>query len=137
MALTRLRVLLADDHEALIRRLVTLLEKDYEIVGAVGDGQALVEAATKLNPDIIICDISMPKMSGIEAVRHLKEAGSTAKIAFLTVHEDPDFVPACFAAGGLAYVVKSRMASDLLSAIRIVLTGHTFVSPVVSWQPAP
>ena len=96
---------------------------------------ARYETAAKLDPEIIISDISMPKMSGIEAVRRLVKAGSTAKIIFLTVHEDSDFVPACFEVGGLAYVVKSRIASDLLPAIRMVQTNHTFVSPTVPWQP--
>jgi len=132
--LTRLRVLLADDHEALIQRVVKMLAQDYELVGTVGDGQALVEAAAKFNSEIIISDISMPKMNGIEAVRQIKKAGSKATVVFLTVHEDSDFVSECFAAGGLAYVVKSRIASDLLSAIRMALTGHSFVSPTVPWH---
>jgi DNA-binding NarL/FixJ family response regulator len=136
MPVPRLSVLLADDHEALLQRVVKLLKPDYEIVGTVGDGRALIEAAVRLDPEIIISDISMPEMSGIEAVREIRKAGITAKVVFLTVHEDSDFVPECFGAGGLAYVVKSRIASDLLSALRMILTNHTFVSPTVPWQSA-
>jgi DNA-binding NarL/FixJ family response regulator len=130
----RLGVLLADDHPAFVQRVVNLLEQHYEIVGIVSDGQSLVTAALHLAPRVIVADISMPMLNGIEAVRRLRDAGSSAKVVFLTVHEDPDFVPECLEAGGLAYVVKSRLASDLIPAIRMVLTNHTYVSPTVSWE---
>jgi DNA-binding NarL/FixJ family response regulator len=132
--LKRLRVLLADDHIALLERVVGFLKPEYDIVASVNDGNALVEAALSLRPDLVIADISMPGLNGIEAVRQLKSAGSTATVIFLTIHEDPDFVPECFEAGGSAYVVKSRLASDLIPAIRMVLTNHTYVSPTVPWN---
>lgn len=129
-----MRLLMADDHKAMQDRVKGLLSEEYDIVGAVDNGQALIDAAKQLNPDVLVVDISMPEINGIEAVRRIKSAGSTAKVVFLTVHEDPDFVPMCFEVGALGYVVKSRLASDLIPAIRIALTDHTFVSPTVRWQ---
>ena len=129
--LQRSRVLLADDHPAYLQRVVRLLEQDYEIAGTVGDGQALVEEATRLMPDLIVADISMPKLNGIEAVRQLKCAGCIAKVIFLTVHEDPDFVEECLHAGALAYIVKSRLASDLVPALQMVVINRKYVSPTV------
>ena len=123
---------MADDHAALLERVVGLLAQEYEVVARVSNGNALVDAALTLRPDLVIADISMPEINGIDAVRQLKDAGSTATVIFLTIHEDPDFVPECFDAGGLAYVVKSRVASDLIPAIRMALTKHTYVSPNVS-----
>ena len=131
---TRIRILMADDHKAMLERIKGLLDVEFDVVGTVDNGQALVDAAKKLSPDVLVVDISMPELNGIEAVRQIRSSGSTAKIIFLTVHEDPDFVPMCFDAGALAYVVKSRLASDLIPAIRLALTGHTFVSPTVPWQ---
>jgi DNA-binding NarL/FixJ family response regulator len=126
------RVLLADDHRPIIERVTVLLESSFEIVGAVGNGADLVAEAQKLQPDLIVLDISMPGLTGIEAARQLREAGSTAKVVFLTVHERVEFVNACLAEGALGYVVKSRMAVDLIPAIREALSGHRFISPPVS-----
>jgi|SRR5580700_11092387 DNA-binding NarL/FixJ family response regulator len=126
------RVLLADDHRPIIERVTALLESSFEIVGTVGNGADLVAEAQKLQPDLIVLDISMPGLTGIEAARQLREAGSTAKIVFLTVHERVEFVHACLAEGALGYVVKSRMAVDLIPAIREALSGHRFISPPVS-----
>jgi DNA-binding NarL/FixJ family response regulator len=123
------RILLADDHKEMRDRVLRLLEPNFEVVGAVDDGFALLEAALKMKPDICIMDISMPKVSGIEAAAQLKESGSKVKVIFLTVHEDPDFVRAALETGALGYVVKSRMASDLSAAINGVMVGRLFVSP--------
>ena len=101
-------------------------------MGAVGDGEALVEAAGNLQPDVIITDISMPKLNGIEAADRLRESGSSSKIVFLTVHADPDFVQAALKTGALAYVSKSRITTDLLIAIEEALKGRIFVSPMES-----
>lgn len=105
-----------------------MLEPEFEVVGAVGDGSALVEAASKTKPDVCVIDISMPIISGIEAATRLKASGSTAKIIFLTVHEDPDFVQAALETGALGYVLKSRMASDLRAAVKGVMGGQVFIS---------
>jgi len=130
----RPRVLLADDHELMQKRVKEILDPEFEVVGAVDNGRALVAAAAQLNPDVLVVDISMPVLNGIEAVRQIKESGNQAKIVFLTIHEDPDSVGVCREAGALAYVVKSRLASDLIPAIRLALTDHTFVSPNVPWS---
>lgn len=123
------RVLIADDHPAMLEHLVKLLQRDFDVVGAVRDGQALVEAAAATHPDVIISDISMPILSGIDAVTHLKTTDSKAKIIFLTVHEDPDYISAALEAGADCYVVKSRLAADLMTAIRKALKGERFISP--------
>jgi DNA-binding NarL/FixJ family response regulator len=138
--LTRLRrwwslrkptVLLADDHPGLGKAARLLLESAFEIVGTVRDGQALIDAAMTLRPDVVVTDISMPILNGIDAVKQLKMFGSTVPIVFLTVHSDRDFIDACFSAGAAAYVSKHRMTSDLLSAVHEALHGRRFVSPSV------
>jgi len=109
-----------------------LLEPTYDVVGCVEDGQSLVQAAGKLQPDVIVTDISMPKLNGIEAADRLRESGSSSKIVFLTVHADPDFALAALKTGALAYVLKFRINTDLLVAIGEALAGHVFVSPLES-----
>jgi DNA-binding NarL/FixJ family response regulator len=131
--LTSFRVLLADDHKAMLERVKSLLDSEFEIVGAVDNGQALVEAAKELSPDVLVVDISMPVLNGIDAVRQIRKSGGKGKVIFLTVHDDPDMVPECFDAGALGFVVKSRLASDLIPAIQLALTDHTFVSPTLPW----
>jgi DNA-binding NarL/FixJ family response regulator len=125
---TRVRVLLADDHKEMRDRVVRLLERDFDVVGAVDDGATLLEAESKLLPDVCVLDISMTSVCGIDAATSLKERGSTAKIVFLTVHEDPDFVRAAMDAGALGYVLKSRMVSDLSIAIKGAMAGRQFIS---------
>jgi DNA-binding NarL/FixJ family response regulator len=124
----RARILLADDHQEMRDRVVRLLGNEFEIVGAFGDGQALVEAARKLKPDVCLIDISMPGLNGIEAAIEIKTNGSSSKVIFLTVHEDPDFVQAALKTGALGYVIKRRLASDLRVAINQVLAGNAFIS---------
>ena len=130
--MARARILLADDHKAMRDRVVHLLEDEFEILDVFEDGLAIVKAALKLKPDLCLLDISMPILNGIEVANELKQDGSTTKIIFLTIHEDPDFVQAAMNTGASGYVVKSRIASDLLTAIREVLAGRTFVSPPLS-----
>jgi len=124
----KMRILLADDHRRLLELIRGLLEPTYDVVGCVEDGESLVEAAGNLHPDVIVTDISMPKLDGIEAADRLRESGSS-KIVFLTVHADPDFAQAALKTGALAYVSKLRINTDLLIAIREALAGHIFVSP--------
>jgi DNA-binding NarL/FixJ family response regulator len=126
----KMRVLLADDHPVLLQLIRGLLEPSFDVVGAVGNGESLIEAAGKLQPDVIVTDISMPKLNGIEAANRLKESGSTSKIVFLTVHAHPDFVQAALKAGAVAYVSKMRISTDFLDAIKEALEGRIFVSPL-------
>jgi DNA-binding NarL/FixJ family response regulator len=127
--LTRARVLLADDHGDFLAAAARLLEPEFEVVAKVSDGQAVVDEASRLEPDLLVLDIGMPALNGIEAARHLRTDGSHAKIVFLTVHDDADYVRAAQEASALGYVVKSRLASDLKLALREALAGRRFVSP--------
>jgi len=104
------------------------LEPEFEVVGKVRNGQALFEEAIRLKPDIIVADISMPILNGIEAADRLKESGCNSRIVFLTVHSDTQFVRRCLFAGAFGYVAKSRIASELVPAIREALAGNIFVS---------
>ncbi len=128
----RPRVLLADDHKIVSEGLRSLLEPDYELVGTVEDGRALVAAAEKLSPDVIVADISMPLLNGIEAARQLKKANSRAKIVFLTMHPDVTYATRAFEAGASGYVLKHSAASELLTAIREALKGRLYVTPMIA-----
>jgi DNA-binding NarL/FixJ family response regulator len=124
------RVLLVDDNEAMLVRASAALMPDCLIVGAVKDGPAALAAAGALRPDVIVLDISMPGMSGFEVADRLRKTGSTAAVVFLTVHGDEEFLVAAKAAGVIGYVVKPRLTSDLLPAVREAREGRPFVSPV-------
>ena len=125
----KVRILLADDHRPFLNMVKELLLSTCEVVGLVPDGQALIEAAGRLHPDVILTDISMPVLNGIDASQQLSDSGSTAKVIFLTAHSDMDFVEACLATGALGFVMKSRLANDLLPAVQDALAGRIFVSP--------
>jgi DNA-binding NarL/FixJ family response regulator len=127
----RASVLLADDHEEFLAAVVRHLEPHFEIVRTVGNGQTLLDEAARRTPDVIVLDISMPVLNGIEAARQLKAAGSPAKIVFLTVHADPDYVRAALGTGALGYVLKSELASDLLPCLRDALLDRCYVSPSI------
>jgi len=132
VSLKKATVLLADDHPDFPQLVESLLGTTYEVVGSVSDGQALVEATLRLKPDVIITDISMPVLNGIDAIEQLRKSGCTSKIIFLTIHSGGDFVRACLALGAVGYVVKPRVATELLPAIREALAGRIFVSPLGS-----
>lgn len=123
------RVLIADDNREMRNTVVRLLEGEFEVVGAVADGRALVEAASRLRPHIGVIDISMPLMSGIEAVAQIRKTGSDMKIVFLTVNEDNDFVNAALESGASAYVIKRNMVTELVHALKETGAGRTFISP--------
>ena len=127
----RPRVLVADDHPPVLNRVLSLLHTDFDVVGVASDGKTLVSEAHRLQPDVIVLDITMPILTGIEAARELHKEGSKAKIIFLTIHQSAAFVRECFAQGGLGYVTKSRMVTDLIPAIREALANQHFVSPSV------
>jgi len=130
--MSKIRILLADDYRPLLESVLRLLRPEFEIVGEAQNGQALVEAALKLKPDVIVTDISMPILNGIEATKRLREAGSTSKIVFLTVLSDPASIVTCMATGALGYVIKARIITDLEPAIREAVAGRIFMSSALN-----
>ena len=128
-------VLIADDHFAVLESVVPMLKPFFNVVGTASDGKAAVEAEDRLHPDVVILDISMPVMSGIDAAKQMRKQGSKARIVFLTVHEDTDILAAAKAAGGKGYVVKSRLGTDLIPAIQDALAGKDFVSKFSPEEP--
>jgi len=128
-ALSRARILLADDHQMLLDALKGVLEPRWEVVGTVSDGRALLQAAEKLQPDIVVLDIAMPQLNGLDAARHLKPAMPTVKLIFLTMNEDPELVGEAFRAGASAFLLKQAAAFELSAAIEQVLKGRSYVSP--------
>ena len=125
---SRPRVLVADDNPEVLAAVSEILKRDCLVLEAVPDGQSVLRDALTLRPDVIILDISLGDLTGIEVARHLQEMRCKAKIVFLTVHENPDFIRAAFEAGASAYVFKSALATDLLDAIEAVNAGETFIS---------
>jgi DNA-binding NarL/FixJ family response regulator len=123
------RVILVDDHPAVLRQVEELLPDDFEVVAALEEGGGLAKAVEEHQPDLIVLDISLPGASGIELASRLQTAGYPGKVVFLTVHSDPDYARAAFAAGAIGYVVKTQLASDLIPALRAALAGKRFVSP--------
>jgi DNA-binding NarL/FixJ family response regulator len=122
------RILLADDFPPFTDLVEGLLKPTFDVVGRVRDGEALVTEAVKLDPDVIIADISMPILSGIDAVRKLRQVGSRAEVVFLTIHSGADFVRLCLAVGAKGYVVKSQLDSELLPALREITAGRSYIS---------
>jgi DNA-binding NarL/FixJ family response regulator len=123
------RILLADDHGLMLDGLQRILEPDYEVVAAVTDGRALLEAASSARADVILIDISMPLMNGIEAAARLSKEPNHPHIIFVSMHSDPDYVRAAFESGASGYVLKRSAGEELKVAIRQVLAGGTYVSP--------
>src|SRR4029450_12417013 len=127
------RVLLADDHTLLLGALEKLLsEEECDVVGQVSDGRALVAAAEALKPDVIVLDISMPLLNGVEAARQVKQKLKNVKLVFLTMNEDPDLAAEAFRAGASAYLLKRSATSELPLAIREVMQGRSYVTPLVT-----
>jgi DNA-binding NarL/FixJ family response regulator len=125
---SRPRILIADDHQLVLERVGALLRSRFDVIGMVHNGRELIVETLRLNPDVIVVDISMPELDGIQAVHELREQGSTAKLVFLTIHREDEFVRTCFAEGALGYVLKARMRSDLIPAINAALSNQSFVS---------
>ena len=128
----RPRLLLADDHTLLLEGIRLMLEPEFELVGSVEDGQSLLAAASKLKPDIILLDISMPALNGIDAARRIRRLLPAVKMIFLTMHADADYVAEAFRAGAMGYLLKRAAASELKIAIREVIKGNYYVSPLVA-----
>lgn len=126
------RILLADDHALVLEGFRRILEGHYELVGTVGDGRALLEAAKTVQPDIVILDVSMPLLNGIDAAAQLKKICPNAKIIVVTMHADTDYVRAAFEAGASAYVLKGSAVDELEQAIRAVLAGHSYITSLIT-----
>jgi DNA-binding NarL/FixJ family response regulator len=126
------RILLADDHNIVLMGLKSLLEGEFEIVGSVEDGRALVKQAAALQPDVIVADISMPQLNGIEAVRQIKRTDKNIKIVFLTMHPDPTYAASAFEAGASGFVLKHSAPSELITAIHEAMKGKTYVTPLIA-----
>ena len=129
---SRLRVLVAEDHPAMRTWIASFLQRDFDVVASVTNGQALVEAANEVSPDILIIDVLMPILNGTDAVSRLRVGECKPKVVFISASMGIEQVRACFTAGGDACVSKMRMATDLIHAIAEVLAGRTFVSPKAS-----
>lgn len=130
--MVRPRLLLADDHPSFLEATSALLRIQFEVVVTVADGVTLVQEALRVRPDVIVTDITMPVMSGIDAAHELRKFALSAKVVFLTIHSEEQFVEACFAGGALGYVVKSHMKTDLIPAIKAALIGDSYTSPSLS-----
>jgi len=128
----RPRVLIADDHAILLDAFRRLLEPQYDVVGTVTDGQALVQAAGALQPEIILADISMPHLNGLDAAEQLRVELPDAKLVFLTVSEDPQVAAEAIRRGASGYVLKKSAAAELFEALRQVLQGRTYVTPAIA-----
>lgn len=123
------RVILADDHTILVEAFRKLLEPHFEIVGTVSDGRSLLETSPKLNPDVVVVDIGMPLMNGLEAGMRLKELMPRIKLIFLTMNADPDLALEAMRSGASGYLLKTSAADELIRAIRLALKGASYVTP--------
>lgn len=126
----RPRVILADDHEEILQAAITLLQAQFDVVGVAHDGLALIAEVERLHPDVVILDVTMPQMGGIEVVRKLIDSRCDAKFVFLTVHSEEEFVDACMSGGASGYVWKTRMKAHLIPAVYSALKGARYVSPL-------
>lgn len=132
--MTQRKVVVADDLASVLSAVAALLQSSFDVVGQVSDGRTALEATLALEPDLVVLDISMPEMTGIEVARELKKRHSKAKIVFLTVHKDPDILATSLAAGALGYVLKVFMDTDLIPAMNEALAGRVYVSRFSSQQ---
>ena len=129
--MNKVRVLLADDHQAILARVRRELGEEFEVIGTAANGAEAVDAVSQLDPDVLVIDISMPGLSGLEAAERLHTSCRRTKIVFLTIHSEEQFVQACIAEGALGYVVKGHMKAHLIPAIQAALIGESYVSPLI------
>jgi DNA-binding NarL/FixJ family response regulator len=130
----RTRILLADDHPIVAEGIRSLLEPEFELVGIVENGRALVDTAEKLRPDVIVVDVSMPLLNGIEAVRQIKKTDEDVKVVFLTMHPDITYAVSALEAGAQGYVLKHSAPAELITAIHRALRGKTYVTPLLEGE---
>jgi len=126
------RVLLADDHVMLLEAFRRLLEPEFDVIGSVSDGSQLVDAAVRLSPDVIVSDVSMPRMGGLEAARRLRETLPSARIVFLTVNEDAQLAAEAFRLGASGWVLKASTATELVEAVRAALKRRRYLTPLIA-----
>jgi DNA-binding NarL/FixJ family response regulator len=131
---TRPRIVLADDHRIVVEGLKSILARDFELIGVVEDGQRMIDAARTLRPDAIVADISMPLLSGIEALEQLRKDGLDTPVVFLTMHHDVEYASMALEAGAAGYVLKHAAPEELVQALRVALDGGTFVSPSLAGE---
>lgn len=130
--MSRPRVLLADDHTLVLEGFKKLLEEQCQVVGSVEDGRSLLDAAKRLRPDIVVLDISMPRLNGLDAARRLRKIVPQARLIFVTVHADPDYVTQAFKAGASAYLLKRSAGSELSQAVEAVKNGNYYVTSFIA-----
>jgi len=132
--MSKARVLLADDHRIVIEGVKKLLEPEYDVVGTVEDGRALIAAVEKLQPDVVVADISMPHLNGIEAVRQIRKKDPQIRVVILTMHQDVQYAARAFEAGASGFVLKVSAPSELITAMGEVLKGKTYVTPIIAGE---
>jgi DNA-binding NarL/FixJ family response regulator len=130
--MTKPRVLIVDDHRVVAQGLKSMLSAEFELAGVVTDGQAMVEAAKSLRPDVIVADVTMPVLNGIDALELMRQDGVDIPVVFLTMHNQPGYARRALDAGAAGYVLKLAAPEELIQAIRIALDGGTFVSPALA-----
>ncbi len=128
------RVLLADDHKIILEGLKNILEQEFELIGTVENGRDLVEKAIKLQPDVIVVDISMPLLNGIEAVRQIKRTNEQIKVIFLTMHLDVSYATMAFEIGASGYVLKNSASRELITAIHEAIKGRIYITPKIAGE---
>lgn len=128
----RATVLIADDHTIVMEGLVSLLNEEFDVVGAVGDGQALLESARRLRPEVIVTDISMPGLSGLDVLRRLGAEHPGCKVVVLTMHDDAEMAARAIRDGASGFLLKQAAGEELILAIRQALQGHVYLSPAVT-----
>jgi DNA-binding NarL/FixJ family response regulator len=128
----RPRIILADDHTLVLDALKNLLEPEFEVVGTFADGLSLIDSAPKLNPNVIVLDIGMPMMNGLNAGQRLKQMMPSVKLIYMTMNQDPDMAGEAFRLGASAYLLKSSAGAELLRAIREVVRGGVYVTPLMT-----
>lgn len=130
--MTRPRILLADDHAILLEAFRALLEPEFDVVGTVTDGRALLQEFSRLNPDVVLIDVAMPLLNGLDAGRQLKAQRRSVKLIYLTMNSDPDVAGEALRLGASGYLLKSSAASELTQAIREALRGRSYITPLIT-----
>jgi DNA-binding NarL/FixJ family response regulator len=130
--MTRPRILMADDHLMLLEAFKAMLQPDFDVVGTVTDGRALLEEFTRLNPDVVLLDVAMPLLNGLDAGRQLKAQRRSVKLVYLTMNPDPDLAGEALRLGASGYVLKSSAAQELKQAIQEALRGRSYITPLIT-----